>query len=157
MGHTTAAVHAADCTHLTGDDWTVWPTVLAVNMQRYEAGRRDMLWGVTFRSKPTRSLLLAAAEPRLRVCAVPGADLQWPRKHSLGTLVRSEQHAGIEVFSRAPRPTANPTPLGRTERAGDDSGIFSILGEFCRSGRRTAGGSCTRARPTPGEPSNASR
>jgi len=61
----------AGATHIIGDYWTVWPAMFEANVLLHERGVTDrVMWGVTFRSRPTeaqwrnpgRSMLLAARE-----------------------------------------------------------------------------------------------
>lgn len=60
---------AAQCTHLAGDYWSVWPAVLSVAWRRYEAGDPRPIFGVAHRSEATRSRWAEVPKP-WRYCAL---------------------------------------------------------------------------------------
>ena len=51
-GRWTPDVLAADCTHVVGDYWAVWPAAFHTNMTRADRGDPRRVWGVTFRADP---------------------------------------------------------------------------------------------------------
>jgi hypothetical protein len=50
----------AGCTHIAGDYWRVWPAVFHANWTLHQRGSTQQVWGVTYRSLPTRSHWAAA-------------------------------------------------------------------------------------------------
>ena len=102
LGRYSDDVIAADCTHLAGGYWSVWPTVLHVNMLRHAAGRDDQLWGIAFRSAPTRELARAASGRKPRVCMLSGADPRRIEAYGFGDLSLVERRGEIEVYETSP-------------------------------------------------------
>ena len=102
LGHLSDEVLAAHCTHLAGDYWQVWPAVFHVNMLAHEAGRREMLWGVSFRSAPTREKLRPRLGQTTRVCVLRGSNVKRARKYGLITLPIVERRGLIDVHASAP-------------------------------------------------------
>lgn len=62
---------AAQCTHVAGDYWSVWPAVLFVAWRRYEVGDPRPIFGAAHRAEATRANWDRAAKP-WRYCALPG-------------------------------------------------------------------------------------
>jgi hypothetical protein len=60
-------VIASRATHVTGDYWQVWPTVLYADMLLGTAGRHDWPYGITDRSIATLEKARAVAQPRVVV------------------------------------------------------------------------------------------
>lgn len=98
LGRYSEEALAADCTHFAGDYWKVWPTVLHVNLLRRAAGRDDMLWGVAFRSAPTRDQLRPAPDRPARVCVARGDSLRRAEKYGFTSLSLVEQRGAIDVY-----------------------------------------------------------
>lgn len=76
MGRHTEALLSAGITHIAGDYWSVWPAVFAANVTLYEqarvAGRAPQpMWGLTYRSEPTRALLLQQEPATWRIAVLP--------------------------------------------------------------------------------------
>lgn len=46
----------AGCTHVLGDYWRVWPAVFQSRVLLRERGEERKVWGITYRSTPTRDL-----------------------------------------------------------------------------------------------------
>ena len=105
VGRYSDDVLAADCTHLAGSYWKVWPTVLHVKMLRHAAGRDADLWGITFRSTPTREQALAASDRPTRICMLPGVDQRRVESYGFGTLTLVERRGAVEVYETS---TASP-------------------------------------------------
>jgi hypothetical protein len=55
-GRWTGDILAADCTHVSGDYWHVWPAVFHANMTLADRGEDRVVWGLTIRSNATRPL-----------------------------------------------------------------------------------------------------
>lgn len=73
---TAAAREIADagCTHVLGDYWRVWPAVFQSRVLLRERGEERKVWGITYRSTPTRDLWWPQdwAEARIAVLGTPG-------------------------------------------------------------------------------------
>jgi hypothetical protein len=65
---------AARCTHIAGDYWKVWPAVYRVNLARAERGDRAVVWGVTYRSRPTQPLWAQVPLEETRLAVPAGGD-----------------------------------------------------------------------------------
>lgn len=55
-GRHSAEILASGSTHVLGNFWRVWPTVLHANLLLFERGERRRVWGISHRSAPTRDL-----------------------------------------------------------------------------------------------------
>ena len=87
-GGLTADLLAQECTHLAGDYWTVWPSVLHANMAHYARGDNRTLWGISHRGAVTQPRWAAMPRASLRIC-VPHGDPQaglWLHQQGLGRL-----------------------------------------------------------------------
>jgi hypothetical protein len=73
-----AQIDAAECTHLVGDFWRVWPIALRVNVSRYESGGgRLPLWPVSRGSEAARPLWAPKGlAPEASICTLSG-DNGW--------------------------------------------------------------------------------
>jgi hypothetical protein len=98
LGHFSDEVLAADCTHLAGNYRKVWLAVFHVNMLRHAAGREDVLWGIAFRSAPSREIARRASDRPPRVCVMQGADAQRIESYGFGALSLVERRGPIEVY-----------------------------------------------------------
>lgn len=76
-GSRTSDLLASRCTHLAGNYWEVWPAVFHANLVHYERGEEAMVWGVAFRSDPTRSLFSNVPRDQMRI-AIPHQDQHAP-------------------------------------------------------------------------------
>lgn len=56
LGRHSAEILATGSTHVLGNFWRVWPTVLHANLSLFERGERRRVWGISHRSEPTRDL-----------------------------------------------------------------------------------------------------
>ena len=117
LGGFSDEVLAADCTHLAGGYWTVWPTVFHVNLLRYAAGRDDMLWGIAFRSAPTREALHPASDRLSRVCVLSGGDPRHVEAYGFRSLSLVERRGAIDVYQ--PRPQASIATPGKSSSGGE--------------------------------------
>jgi hypothetical protein len=66
-GRWTDDLLAAECTHLGGDYWHVWPAVFHANLTLADRGEDRRVWGVTRRSAPTRPQWRAVPADRTRI------------------------------------------------------------------------------------------
>ena len=69
MGGLTPDVLAANCTHIAGQYWTIWPSVFHANMVLHERGERRTVWGMGFRCDPTYRRYRSMCCDRLRVAS----------------------------------------------------------------------------------------
>ncbi len=104
VGRYSDDVLAAECTHLAGNYWKVWPTVLHVGMLRHAAGRDAELWGITYRSTPTREKALAASGRPTRICQLPGVDQHRLESYGFGALTLVERRGAVEVYEPSTAP-----------------------------------------------------
>jgi hypothetical protein len=102
LGRYSEDVLAAGCTHLAGNYWKVWPTILHVGMLRHAAGRDAELWGITFRSTPTREMAQRTAGRPPRVCMLPGVDQSRLATYAFGALSLVERRGAIDVYEPSP-------------------------------------------------------
>jgi hypothetical protein len=65
---------AAECTHVAGDYWQVWPAVFETNLKMADRHVNRVVWGVTFRSSPTRRYWSRTPLESMRVAVPPGDD-----------------------------------------------------------------------------------
>lgn len=56
LGRHSAEIIASGGTHVIGNFWRVWPAVFHTNLSLFERGETRRVWGLTFRSLPTRDL-----------------------------------------------------------------------------------------------------
>jgi hypothetical protein len=110
-------VFAADCTHLVGRYWKVWPTVFHVNLLRHAAGRDDMLWGIAFRSAPTREKLRPVLDRSSRLCVLRGGDPRQAEAYGFRSLALVERRGAIDVYQ--PQPQASVASPGRVSSGGE--------------------------------------
>jgi hypothetical protein len=78
LGRHSAEILASGSTHVLGNFWRVWPTVLHANLSLFERGERRRVWGISHRSAPTRDLWQPADWKQARF-AVLGADSEIER------------------------------------------------------------------------------
>lgn len=66
------------CTHIMGDYWDVWETVFHVNQVLHERGSRDVVWGITWRSKVTHDLWFPKIpSARIAVLRTAASESSW--------------------------------------------------------------------------------
>jgi len=117
LGRFSDEVLAADCTHLAGNYWRVWPAVFHVNMLRHAAGRDDVLWGIAFRSAPTGEQARLASGHFPRVCMLRDADPRRVEAYGFGSLSLVERRGAIDVYQ--PQPPSDVAPPGRASSGGE--------------------------------------
>jgi hypothetical protein len=101
LGQRTADILAADCTHVAGDYWKVWPDVFHANLVLREQGEKRTIWGITFRGWPTRSQWEHLPLEQFRI-AVPLEDMEaaqsWLKAYQLPEMVVVEKRSTIFVL-----------------------------------------------------------
>ena len=70
-GGATDDILRAGCTHIAGHYWRVWPAVFHANWTLHQHGSTQQVWGVTYRSLPTKAHW-ATANPATSSVAVLG-------------------------------------------------------------------------------------
>jgi len=105
LGRAAPQVVAAGCTHVAGDYWRVWPTVLRADQLRYERGQGPV-WGVTYRSLPTADLWRPRSWRAARVATFDGdaAAAAAFRAFGLPPLFLTAVRPGVRVYSAEPPP-----------------------------------------------------
>ncbi|MBI3182355.1 MAG: hypothetical protein HYZ28_09450 [Myxococcales bacterium] len=109
FGSLTEELLAADCTHLAGDYWTVWPAVLHAELVLRERGEARHLWGVSHRSWATRELWWKEAGER-RFCA-PKGDTRYPaelEEYQVGELVPVAERGRIVLLGPRSERVSHP-------------------------------------------------
>jgi hypothetical protein len=104
LGSRTEDVLAVRCTHVAGNYWIVWPTVFHANLVRYQRGESGVIWGVSFRSDPTRERIKQAPVEQLRI-AIPHQDNEVPdllRDYGFPLLKEEERRRTITILSPKP-------------------------------------------------------
>lgn len=54
LGTMTADILSAECTHVLGNFWDVWPAVYHANLTLAERGEARVVWGIAHRAEPAR-------------------------------------------------------------------------------------------------------
>jgi hypothetical protein len=103
FGERTADILKSGCTHVAGHYWRVWPSVFHANMVLHERGESRRIWGLTFRSMPTKRFWNAEPPSSWRV-AVPPQDLSPDLLARFGApnLVVEQQLPTIQVVRVVP-------------------------------------------------------
>lgn len=82
LGKSSETLLASGTTHVIGNFWRVWPAVFHTNLLLFEHGEARRVWGITFRSAPTRSLWAPADWSRARFAVLgPDGEAEWARRH----------------------------------------------------------------------------
>jgi hypothetical protein len=76
LGKYTDDILAAQCTHVTGDYWHVWPAVFHVNLRLAESGSPRTVWGIAHRSRATESLWRDVPWQTVRIAEIKGDERQ---------------------------------------------------------------------------------
>ena len=96
-------VVAAECTHVAGDFWRVWPAMVAANLAYRDAGVPTTLYAVSFRSGPTRPEIEAVPRDRVRVaCFADDPEAEKYRAAFHLPLVLRERRGAVEIWVPAP-------------------------------------------------------
>jgi hypothetical protein len=66
-GQRTTELLAANCTHIAGNYWDVWPAMFHANLLLYERGETRVLWGLSDRSLATKALWSQIPLEKVRV------------------------------------------------------------------------------------------
>jgi hypothetical protein len=64
----------AQCTHVIGDYWRVWPTVFHANMRLADGDSPRVVWGITQRARPTMARWTRVPAAETRIAAILGDE-----------------------------------------------------------------------------------
>lgn len=84
---------ADGCTHVLGDYWRVWPAVYQARVLLHEGGEERKVWGVAYRSTPTRDLW-RRRDWRAERIAILGSPRQVERARSFYRIPRFADSGG---------------------------------------------------------------
>lgn len=110
---------ASGCTHVAGNYWEVWPVVFSANLTLHERGEKRLLWGVTFRSRPTGRYWRQVPLDAMRVAVPPnepGLAAHFLNLHGFPPLELAEKRSTFwilrpaSVVRKQPRTDVGPTP-----------------------------------------------
>ena len=111
LGQRTAELLAANCTHIAGNYWDVWPAMFHANLVLHERGETRVLWGLSNRSLATKALWSQIPLDKVRV-GVPLHDKEadgYLRAYQFPTMVEVERHRTIVVLQPASSLPMNAT------------------------------------------------
>jgi hypothetical protein len=104
IGGRTADILAARCTHVAGDYWRIWPSVFHANLVLHDLSDNRTVWGVSYRSGPTRKGWERVPLDEVRI-AVPLEDEQtakfWLQTYGLPDMAVVEKRSTILVLRPA--------------------------------------------------------
>jgi hypothetical protein len=104
LGRHSAEVIAGGGTHVIGSFWRVWPAVFHTNLSLFERGEPRRVWGLTFRSLPTRRLWHRADWSSARFAALGSEDEVDSYRELFGIppLFRKADLGRVEIYSVRP-------------------------------------------------------
>jgi hypothetical protein len=111
LGQRTAELLAANCTHIAGNYWDVWPAMFHANLVLYERGETRVLWGLSYRSSATQALWSHTPLDKVRV-GVPLHDTEadgYLKAYQFPAMVEVERHRTIVVLQPASSLPMNAT------------------------------------------------
>jgi hypothetical protein len=100
LGQRTAELLAANCTHIAGNYWDVWPAMFHANLVLHERGETHVLWGLSDRSIATKALWSQIPLDKVRI-GVPLHDKEVDRHlkaYQFPAMVEVERHRTIVVL-----------------------------------------------------------
>lgn len=102
FGRMTEQILATRATVIAGDYWAVWPAVFHANLALHDRGRRELVYGLTYRSSVTDSLWADIPQDELCVAA-PVGDAQARGYMALAGIrfTRVENHDTVDIFKLA--------------------------------------------------------
>jgi hypothetical protein len=112
LGQRTAELLAANCTHIAGNYWDVWPAMFHANLVLHERGETRVLWGLSHRSLATKALWSQIPLDKVRV-GVPLHDKEadgYLKDYQFPAMVEVERHRTIVVLQPASSLPMNATP-----------------------------------------------
>ena len=111
FGQRTAELLAANCTHIAGSYWDVWPAMFHANLVLHERGETRVLWGLSHRSHATQALWSQIPLEKVRV-GVPLHDKEadgYLKAYQFPAMVEVERHRTIVVLQPASSLPMNAT------------------------------------------------
>gem|GEM_PF-1593244 len=125
LGLHSEAVLASGATHVIGNFWRVWPAVFHANLRLDERGDDRKIWGITYRSAPTRDLWMPADWTRARFAALgPDGEVERERRRfGIPPLYRKGYAGPVAIATvippgvpaRVPDPPPPPSPEASPE------------------------------------------
>ncbi len=123
LGLHSPAVLASGATHVIGNFWRVWPAVFHANLLLDERGEKQKIWGITYRSAPTRSQWTPADWTRARFAGLgPDSEIERERRRfGIPPLYRKTYVGPVPIATIIPPgipalPSAPPPPLSPDAR-----------------------------------------
>lgn len=101
-GAYTEDVLSAQCTHITGDYWNVWKAVFHANMRLADEHSPRHVWGLCFRSGPTRPQWQHLPPEQLRIAEILGDEQRshdYREKYGLANVAASALHGKVRVLT----------------------------------------------------------
>ncbi|HEY2737249.1 MAG TPA: hypothetical protein VGK45_02525, partial [Thermoanaerobaculia bacterium] len=118
LGLCSPAILASGATHVIGNFWRVWPAVFHANLLLDERGEKQKIWGITYRSAPTRSLWTPTDWTRARFAGLgPDSEIERERRRfGIPPLYRKTYVGPVPIATIIPPgipalPSAPPPPL----------------------------------------------
>lgn len=104
LGRQSSEILAGGATHVIGTFWRVWPAVFHTNLSLFERGESRRVWGITFRSLPTRHLWQPPDWSAARFAALgPEAEVDAYREQmGIPPLFRKADLGRVEIYSIHP-------------------------------------------------------
>ncbi|HJX26779.1 MAG TPA: hypothetical protein VJ885_02615, partial [Thermoanaerobaculia bacterium] len=104
LGRHSAEIIASGGTHVIGNFWRVWPAVFHANLALFERGESRRVWGLTFRSLPTRALWNRPDWGSARFAAL-GSEEEieaYRERFGIPRLFRKADLGRVEIYSALP-------------------------------------------------------
>jgi hypothetical protein len=117
LGRYSEEILAAECTHVTGDYWHVWPAVFHANLRLADARSSRRVWGIAERSRPTRPQWRAIPWTDTRIAEIVGDERQaaeFLARYGVPPAVERERRATIRVLSLSADWNAPPELAARS-------------------------------------------
>jgi hypothetical protein len=105
LGRHASDVRAAGCQLVSGDYWSVWPTVFETLRAAHDGGEPAASWGICHRSNPTVPQWSGIPRERLRICVPAGeeeAAERWLRAFHLWPSPVLDREGTVLVLVRTP-------------------------------------------------------
>lgn len=101
LGRHSAEIIAGGGTHVIGNFWRVWPAVFHTNLSLFEQGEPRRVWGLTFRSLPTRHLWQPPDWSSARFAALGAEDEidSYRKLFGIPPLFRKADLGRVEIYS----------------------------------------------------------
>jgi hypothetical protein len=104
FGTRTAEILDAQCTHMVGNYYKVWPGMFHANLTRYERGETRKVWALSNRALETKPYWSQVEPKHLRICATEeGEDDRelaryWLDQYGFSSLVVIERREKMVIW-----------------------------------------------------------